>query len=132
MRVKPEVVRVEPSVLTTTFQWTFQLNVDERIKTFRVICQDEAGKSIEVKEKLTLKNVAKFKNNLLEPNTKYHVKVAAVYTDGFEAESAQLPFTTLGIHNVQIMLHYILYSQPAYLPVISLLLLSHEELQKPR
>ena len=96
--MKPVVIKpIVPAILFTTIQWVFHLNVDDRISTFRVVCRDEEGKSINVKEKLTMKNVAKFRNDLLEPKTAYHVKVVAVYKDGFEAESDEHSFTTLGI-----------------------------------
>ena len=96
-RVRPEIAPpIVPAILFTTIQWVFRLNVDDRISTYRVVCRDEEGKSINVKEKLTMKNVAKFRNDQLKPNTKYHVKVVAVYKDGFEAESDGHSFTTLG------------------------------------
>ena len=97
MRVRPVIIPpIIPAILFTTIQWVFRLNVDDQIRTFRMTCRDEGGESISVKEKLTMKNVAKFKNDLLEPKTEYHVKVVAVYNDGFEAESDEHSFTTLG------------------------------------
>ena len=95
-RVKPEIVRVESSVLTTVVQWVFHLSVDGRIKTFRVRCQDEKGNIMEINAKLTLNNVAVFKNCFLKSNTEYKIRVAAVYNDGDEAWSEQSSFVTPG------------------------------------
>ena len=95
-RVKPEIVHLKPSVLTTIVQWVFRLNVDGGIKTFRVRCQDEKGNIMEINAKLTLKNVAKFENRFLKSNTEYKIQVAAVYNDGHEAWSEQSSFVTPG------------------------------------
>jgi hypothetical protein len=96
VRVRPVIIPpIIPAILFTTIQWVFRLNVDDQIRTFLMTCRGEGGESISVKEKLTMKNVAKFKNDLLEPKTEYHVKVVAVYNDGFEAESDEHSFTTL-------------------------------------
>ena len=61
-------------------------------------CRGAEGKSIGVDEEPTLRNVARFKNNSLNPKTTYHLKIVAVYNDGFEAESEELAFTTPGKH----------------------------------
>ena len=96
-RVKPESVSLEPSVLTTTVEWAFHLiNVDTRIETFRLICQDEDEKNMEIGAELTSKNVAKFKNHFFKSNTEYKIRVAAVYKDGHEAWSEQSSFVTPG------------------------------------
>ena len=63
-----------------------------------MVCRNAEGQSINVKEKLTMRNVAKFKNDLLKPSTTYHVKIVAVYKDGFEAASDESSFTTLGMY----------------------------------
>ena len=100
-RVKPQLISQNPLVLTTTVQWVFRLNVDDRIDSYRVICRDGKGNIMNIDQKSIGKNLAKFKNDKLEPNTTYHVKVAAVYKDGFEAKSEEASFTTLGMLPIQ-------------------------------
>ena len=106
MRVRPIIVPpIVPVILFTTIQWIFRLNVEDQVDTFRVICRNAEGKSINVKEKVTMRNVAKFKNDLLKPSTIYHVKIVAVYKDGFEAASDESSFTTLGMYFLTLGAH---------------------------
>ena len=98
VRVRPKIVLpIAPAILCTAIQWTFRMNVENRIETFRIICRNDAGNLIDVKEKITMRNVAKFKNDSLKPRTTYHVKIVAVYKDGFEVASDESSFTTLGM-----------------------------------
>jgi hypothetical protein len=96
-RVKPVIINpIKTSLLSTTIQWVFRLNVDKRIRTFRVICKDDEGKSLDIWEELTFKNIAEFKNKSLKPETTHHLTVVAVYKDGFESESDKgVSFKTL-------------------------------------
>ena len=97
VRVRPIIVPpIVLAILYTTIQWIFRLNVEDRIKTFRVICRNAEGKLIDVNEELMMRNVAKFENNQLKPWTTYYVRIVAVYKDGFEAASEESSFTTLG------------------------------------
>ena len=111
VRVKPVITPpIKASVLSTTVQWVFRLNVDDRIYTFRVICRDGNGSIMNIGEKLIMKNVAEFKNDSLEPNTTYYVKVAAVYNDGFEAESEnEFAFRTPGGYTMYVIMLYIIH-----------------------
>ena len=74
----------------------FRLNVDKRIKSFRVNCRDEDGEIMDIKDVIIMKNVAEYKNYSLLPNTKYWVRVFALYEDEFESESEESFFTTCG------------------------------------
>lgn len=95
--MKPEIVGVETSRYVTTVQWIFRVNVDKRIRTFRVKCQDDMREDVNIKFDIKMKNVAEFKNDPLLPNTKYFVRVLAVYEDGFESESKECSFKSCGM-----------------------------------
>ena len=94
--MKPEEVKcVTISPLTTTIQWEFHSS-NKRI-TFRLICRDGEGKNIEIKEQLSMKNVAWFNNESLHAETEYHLKVVAMYKDDhFESESDEISFEVPG------------------------------------
>ena len=70
---------------------------------FRVSCRDGEGKLIGVDEESTMRNVARFRNDSLNPKTTYHLKIVAVYNDGFQAESEEFSFTTPGNTSITIM-----------------------------
>ena len=91
---------VHSDVTTTTVQWVFRLNVDDRVKKFRVICREDQGSPVDmdiIDDKPNFKNIAKLRNSHLKPQTQYHIKVLAVYEDGFESESKEHPFISSGM-----------------------------------
>ena len=56
---------------------------------------------MDIQDVLTLKNVAEFKNENLLPDTKYFVRVLALYEDEFESESEESSFKTGGNDNIK-------------------------------
>ena len=72
------------------------MNVDDRIKHFKLVCHDEHRQLVHIEEKRVMKNVAEFSNKSLQYETKYYIKVVAIYDDEVESESEELSFTTSG------------------------------------
>ena len=72
------------------------MNVDDRIKHFKLVCHDEHRQLVDIEEKCVLKNVAEFSNQSLQCVMKYYIKVVAIYDDDVESESDELSFTTSG------------------------------------
>ena len=93
MRVRPIIESVNPSIIFTTVQWTFPVDIEDRVKKFRLICLDAGGQPVDI-DYNPLHHVAKFENTSLVPQCTYCVKILAVYEDGRESESEPYRFTS--------------------------------------
>jgi hypothetical protein len=98
-RIKPTIKEIKTTPIVTTVQWVFRMNVDDRIKHFKLVCHDEHRQLVHIEEKRVMKNVAEFSNKSLQCEMKYYIKVVAIYDDEVESESEELSFTTSGRHS---------------------------------
>ena len=94
-RVCPSISSVMPSVFSVYAGWHIDHRVESRIQSFHATLQAE-GESRVLEVAQTVKGLAKIDKSSLQDNTKYCVKLVAVYDDGVKAESAGKSFKNEG------------------------------------